>query len=285
MSAPSRRAWDVVIRPSRSWFDLGLADVWRYRDLIRLFVRRDIVAQYKQTILGPAWMVLQPVLTAIVFAFIFGRVAGLSTNGLPRLLFYLSGQVVWSYFASVLTVTSDTFIANAHIFGKVYFPRLVMPVSVLLSQLIQFALRLAVLACVMVWYAWRGASFGPTSALVWLPVALLVMMALALGLGILFSSMTSKYRDLRFLLAFGVQLLMFTTTAVLPLASMSSGRHRLLVLANPMTPVIECFRAALLGTTDFQPVHLLHSGLVAIAAVVVGLLCFTRIERDFMDTV
>lgn len=285
MSAPSPVNWDVVIRPARGWLDLGLRDLWRYRDLVRLFVRRDIVAQYKQTILGPAWMVLQPVLTAVVFAFIFGRVAGLSTDGLPSLLFYLSGQVVWTYFASVLTVTSDTFIANAHIFGKVYFPRLVMPVSVLISQLFQFCLRLAVLAGFMVWYACRGATFGPGAAVLWLPVALLVMMSLGLGLGILFSAMTSKYRDLRFLLSFGVQLLMFTTTAVLPLGSMSAGSHRMLVLANPMTPVIECFRAALLGTGDFQPVHLLHSALIAAVSLAVGLLFFTRIERDFMDTV
>jgi lipopolysaccharide transport system permease protein len=285
MSGPAPSSWDVVIRPARGWLDLGLRDLWRYRDLIRLFVRRDVVAQYKQTILGPAWMVLQPVLTAVVFALIFGGMAGLSTNGLPRLLFYLSGQVVWGYFASVLTVTSDTFIANAHIFGKVYFPRLVMPVSVLLSQLIQFGLRLAVLAGFMVWYACRGAVFAPTATLIWLPLALLVMMGLALGLGILFSAMTSKYRDLRFLLAFGVQLLMFTTTAVLPLAAMPSDRHRLFVLANPMTPVIECFRQALLGAGDFHPAHLLHSGAVAVVAILLGLLFFTRVEREFMDTV
>jgi lipopolysaccharide transport system permease protein len=277
--------WEVEIRTNASWLDLSLRDLWTYRDLVRLFVRRDIVAQYKQTILGPLWLVLQPLLTTVVFTIFFGKVAGLSTAGLPKLLFYLSGQIVWGYFAAVLTVTSDTFVSNAGIFGKVYFPRLVVPVSVLFSQLFQFGLRTLIFLCFFVYFFLRGASVHFTSVLLVFPVALLVMMALSLGLGILFSAMTAKYRDLRFLLAFGVQLLMFTTTAVYPLSAITSPQYRLLVLANPMTSVIECFRQAFTGAGDFHAVHLLYSGIFALVTLFVGVLSFTRIERNFMDSV
>lgn len=284
-TAPSPVAWDVVIRPAKRWLDLGLGEVWRYRDLVKLFVRRDFVSQYKQSILGPTWMIIQPLLTSLVYALFFAGVAGLSTGTLPKLLFYLSGQVVWGYFAAVLTVTSDTFIANANIFGKVYFPRLVMPVSILLSQLLQFFLRTGIFLCFLAWYAFRGADIAPSATLAWVPVALLIQMALAIGLGLLFSALTSKYRDLRFLLAFGVQLLMFTTTAVLPASAIRSEGHRELVLANPMSPIIECFRKGWLGAGDFHPGDLVYSGTCAAVALVVGLLAFTRVERTFMDTV
>ena len=277
--------WEVEIRPGSSWLDLSLREVWTYRDLVRLFVRRDIVAQYKQTVLGPIWLVLQPLLTTVVFTLFFGNIAGLSTDGLPKLLFYLSGQIVWGYFAAVLTVTSDTFVSHAHIFGKVYFPRLVVPVSVLFSQLFQFALRTLIFLGFFVFFLLRGASVHFTPILLAFPLALLVMMALSLGLGILFSAMTAKYRDLRFLLAFGVQLLMFTTTAVYPLSAMTSAKYRLLVLANPMTSVIECFRRAFMGGGDFRPVHLLYSAIFAVVVLAVGVLSFTRIERNFMDSV
>jgi len=276
--------WDVEIRSNASWLNLSLRELWAYRDLVRLFVRRDIVAQYKQTILGPIWLVLQPLLTTIVFTIFFGKVAGLSTGGLPKLLFYLSGQIVWGYFSMVLTVTSSTFVTNAHIFGKVYFPRLAVPVSILFSQLFQFALRLLIFLAFFAWFFFRGAAIHWTSGLLLFPVAVGVMMGLSLGLGILFSAMTAKYRDLRFLLAFGVQLLMFTTTAVYPLSSMSP-RYRLLVLANPMTSIIECFRHAFMGSADFQPVHLLYSAVFALVILFIGLLSFARIERNFMDSV
>lgn len=277
--------WKVEIRPEAGWLDWSLRDLWTYRDLVRLFVRRDIVAQYKQTILGPIWLVLQPLLVTAVFTIFFGNVAGLSTAGLPKLLFYLSGQVVWGYFAAVLTATSDTFVSNAYLFGKVYFPRLVVPVSVLLSQLFQLGLRVLIFLGFCAHFYFRGAAIHLSSALLALPLALLVMMALGLGLGILFSSMTAKYRDLRYLLAFGVQLLMFTTTTVYPLSAMTSARYRLLVLANPMTAVIECFRQAFMGAGDFHPGYLLYSAIFAVAALGVGILSFSRIERNFMDSV
>ena len=277
--------WEVEIRPGAAWLDLSLRDLWTYRDLVRLFVRRDLVAQYKQTILGPIWLVLQPLLTTVVFTIFFGKVAGLSTAGLPKLLFYLSGQIVWGYFAAVLTVTSDTFVSNANLFGKVYFPRLAVPVSVLFSQLAQFGLRICIFLGFLGFYCLRGAPIHPTSVLLMFPLALLVMMALSLGLGILFSAMTAKYRDLRFLLAFGVQLLMFTTTAVLPLSAMTSAQYRWLVLANPMTSVMECFRQAFTGVGDFHAGHLLYSAIFALVTLVVGMVSFTRIERNFMDSV
>jgi lipopolysaccharide transport system permease protein len=277
--------WEVEIRPGSSWLDLSFRDIWTYRDLVRLFVRRDVVAQYKQTVLGPIWLVLQPLLTTVVFTIFFGNIAGLSTDGLPKLLFYLSGQIVWGYFAAVLTVTSDTFVSNAHIFGKVYFPRLAVPVSVLFSQLFQFGLRILIFLGFFAFFFLRGAPVHFTSALLMFPLALLVMMALSLGLGILFSAMTAKYRDLRFLLAFGVQLLMFTTTAVYPLSAMTSGKYRLLVLANPMTSVIECFRHAFMGGGDFHAAHLAYSAVFALVVLAIGVLSFTRIERNFMDSV
>ncbi len=276
--------WDVVLRPQAAWFDLHLRDLWRYRDLILLFIRRDFVAQYKQTILGPLWFVLQPLLATLVFTLVFGTMAGLSTDGLPKLLFYMSGQIVWGYFAGVLNSTSSTFVSNAHIFGKVYFPRLSVPVSIVISELIQFGLRLAFFACFWVWYFLSGASIHPTSVLWLLPIMMLIMAGLALGLGIIFSALTTKYRDLRFLLTFGVQLLMYTTPAIFPLSSLH-GNYRLLMLANPLTSVIESFRYAFMGTGTFAPVHLLYSAGFALVVLVLGVVLFTRVERNFMDTV
>lgn len=283
--ATNQENWDTIIRPHAGWFDLHLKDLWRYRDLVMLFVRRDFVAQYKQTILGPLWFVLQPLLTTIVFTIVFGRMAGLSTDGLPKTLFYLSGQVVWGYFAGSLTTTSSIFVANAHIFGKVYFPRLTVPVSIVISQLFQFGLKLAFFLCFFAFFVMRGANVHVTSSLLLVPLLVIIMAMLSLGLGIIFSSMTTKYRDLRFLLAFGVQLLMYATPAILPLSRFAGSKYRLVFLANPMTPIIECFRHAFMGTGTYSAGHLLYSGGFAVTVLFVGILIFTRIERTFMDTV
>jgi lipopolysaccharide transport system permease protein len=276
--------WDLVMRPHSGWFDLHLMDLWRYRDLVGLFIWRDFVSQYKQTILGPLWFILQPLLTTIVFTVVFGNIAGLSTDGLPKILFYLSGQVVWGYFSGSLTATSTTFVSNAHIFGKVYFPRLTVPVSIVISQLIQFALRLVLFIAFLVYFALHGADVRLTSTLWLVPVLVLIMAALALGLGIVFSSMTTKYRDLRFLLTFGIQLLMYATPAIYPLSQVQ-GRYRTLMLLNPMTPILEAFRHAFLGVGSFTAAQLTYSAAFACAALAVGVLLFTRIERTFMDTV
>lgn len=277
-------AWDLVIQPQSAWFDLHLGDLWRYRDLIGLFVWRDFVSQYKQSILGPVWFLLQPLLSTIVFTVIFGNIAGLSTDGLPKILFYFSGQVVWDYFSGALTATSTTFVSNAHLFGKVYFPRLAVPVSIVISQLLQFGLRLTFFLAFLFYFWWRGAAVHLTAAVLLLPVLLAIMAALALGLGIVFSSLTTKYRDLRFLLTFGVQLLMYATPVIYPLSSMP-GRYRLLILANPMTPIVEAFRYACMGTGSFTAWQLAYSAGFAAVVLLLGILLFTRVERNFMDTV
>ena len=277
--------WDLVVRPRARWFDLHLAELWHYRDLIRLFVRRDFVSQYTQTILGPLWFVIQPLLTTVVFTVVFGHIAGLSTDSLPRPLFYFSGQVVWGYFAGVLTATATTFVGNVHLFGKVYFPRLAVPVSIVISQLFQFALRFLFLAALLVFFRLKGADAGITGWLLLLPVLILIMAALALGLGILFSALTTKYRDLRFLLTFGVQLLMYATPVIFPMSSLAGSRYRLLILANPMTPIVEAFRRSCLGTGVFSGWSLAYSALFAVVVLALGIVLFTRVERTFMDTV
>jgi len=278
--------WDLIIRPHNGWFDLHLDDLWRYRDLVMLFVRRDFVSQFKQTILGPIWFVIQPLLTTIMFTVVFGNIAGLSTDGLPKVLFYLSGSVLWQYFAMCLTKTSDTFTANARLFGKVYFPRLAIPVSVTISQLLKLGLQLGFFACFWVYYSViLGTPVHMTWAACLLPVLVLIMAGMGLGLGIIFSSMTTKYRDLKFLLQFGVQLAMYTTTVIYPLKSISSGYSRYFILANPMTPIIETFRYGFLGTGTFNWWHLGYSTAFAATVLMVGVLIFTRVERTFMDTV
>lgn len=277
--------WDLVIRPRAGWLDLQLGDLWRYRDLVGLFVRRDFVALYKQTILGPAWFVVQPLLTTFVFVVVFGNIARLSTDGLPRTLFYLSGNIVWMYFAGVLTEAANTFIGHAHLFGKVYFPRLTVPLAIALSNLMKFGLQLVLFFGVWLLFAARGAAIRLTPDAALFPLLLLIMAALALGLGILFSSLTTKYRDLRFLLDFGVRLLMYATPVIFPLSSITGGRWRWVLLLNPMTPVIEAFRRGFLGEGVLHWGWLGYSAVCAFAALACGAIIFHRVERTFMDTV
>lgn len=278
--------WDLIIRPHYGWFDLHLDDLWHYRDLVMLFVRRDFVSQFKQTILGPIWFVIQPLFTTIMFTVVFGNIAGLSTDGLPKVMFYLSGSVLWQYFSMCLTKTSDTFTANANLFGKVYFPRLAIPVSVTISQLLKLGLQFGFFICFWLYYVLiLDADLHLTWVAFLLPVLILIMAGMGLGLGIIFSSMTTKYRDLKFLLQFGVQLAMYTTTVIYPLSSMTSGYSRYFILANPMTPIIETFRYGFLGSGTFSWIHLGYSAGFATVVLMVGVLIFTRIERTFMDTV
>ena len=275
-----------MIRPHSGWFCLHLDDLWRYRDLVFLFVRRDFVSQFKQTILGPIWFVLQPLLTTIMFTVVFGNIAKLSTDGLPKILFYLSGSTLWQYFAACLTRTSDTFTANARLFGKVYFPRLAVPLSVTISHLMKLGLQLVFFGCFWAYYCVvLAAPIRLTWAALLLPVLVLLMAALGLGLGIIFSSMTTKYRDLKFLLQFGVQLAMYATPVIYPLSSIRGTWARLFILANPMTAIIETFRYGFLGTGTFSWFYLGYSAVFAALTLIVGVLIFTRIERTFMDTV
>lgn len=284
LTSQQARPWDLVIRPHGRWFDLHLADLWRYRDLVLMFVRRDFVAQFKQTILGPAWFVLQPLLTTLVFVVVFGEIAQLSTDGLPRVLFYLSGNVVWMYFAGVLTATANTFVSNAHLFGKVYFPRLAVPISVSISYVLKFLLQFIFFMGFVAYFHWRGAEISFHPIIMLFPLLVVLMALMSLGLGILFSAMTTKYRDLRFLLDFGVRLLMFAAPVIYPL-SMIPDRWRWFLMINPMTPIIEAFRLAFLGQGTVSIGHLMYSAFFTLLVLLAGIALFNRIERSFMDTV
>jgi lipopolysaccharide transport system permease protein len=282
--ADTTNEWDTILRPEAKWLDLRLGEIWRFRELVYLFVRRDFVAQYKQTILGPLWFILQPLLATIVFTVVFGNIAKLSTDGLPKMLFYLSGNILWGYFSGCLTATSSTFVSNASLFGKVYFPRLVVPISIVASQLLKLGLQFGFFLAFFLYYALKGADVHITTYALLLPFLVLLLAAISLGLGIIFSSMTTKYRDLRFLLQFGVQLLMYAAPVVYPLSSVE-GNYRYLLLANPVTSIIETFRAGFLGVGTVEAEYLLYSTLFAVIVLAIGALLFTRVERTFMDTV
>jgi lipopolysaccharide transport system permease protein len=282
--SPDEAEWTFVIRPKGPWFDLRLRELWQGRELIWLFFWRDFVAQYKQTVLGPLWYLIQPLMTTIVFTVVFGRIAALPTSGLPQFLFYMSGTVVWGYFAGCLTRTSSTFLANAGIFGKVYFPRLTAPISTLLSSLMVFGIQFVLFLCFLAYFLIRGSAAHVTVWALLLPVELLIMAGLGLGLGIIVSALTTKYRDLQNLVGFGVSLLMYASPVLFPLSSVS-GNWRLLVIANPMTSVIESFRRGFLGAGTISASLLLYSAGFALVALLAGALLFHRVERTFMDTV
>lgn len=276
--------WTMIIRPQRGWFDLRLGELWQARDLVLLFVWRDFVSVYKQTILGPLWYLIQPLLTTITFTVIFGNIARLPTDGLPQFLFYMSGTVIWSYFAECLNKTSVTFVNNTHLFGKVYFPRLAVPVSILISNLITFAIQLAFFLVFILYFALSGASVRPNLAILFTPVLVAMMAGLGLGGGIIVSSLTTRYRDLRFLVTFGVQLLMYATPVIYPVSSIPE-KYRWLILANPMTPIVEGFRYAFLGAGSLDAGAVLYSFGLTLAILLVGILIFNQVERTFMDTV
>lgn len=278
------KQWDLVIQPQRKLLDLRLGELWKYRDLVMLFVRRDFVSVYKQTILGPLWYLIQPLLTTIMFTFIFGQVANLPTDGLPQFLFYMSGTVIWSYFADCLTKTSNTFVQNSNLFGKVYFPRMAVPVSILISNLITFSIQFTFFLLFVGYFALRGTDLQPNWWIAITPLLILIMAGLGLGLGILISAMTTKYRDLRFLVTFGVSLLMYATPVIYP-ASVIPERFQMLIKANPMTSIVETFRFAFLGAGSVHPLDLLYSFGFMLVVVVLGSVIFNNVEQTFMDTV
>ena len=282
-TSTSSDSWDLVIRPHRKWFDLKLGELWRYRDLVMLFVRRDFVAQYKQTLLGPLWYIIQPLLTTITFTIVFGRIAKLPTNGLPQFLFYMSGTVIWTYFANCLTKTSETFVHNAPLFGKVYFPRLAVPVSILFSNLIALAIQFAFFLAFMVYFALSGAHLHPNWWILGTPLFLLMMAGMALGSGTIVLALTFKYRDLRFLVQFGVQLLMYAAPVVYSTSSLPPQLQPI-VRANPMSPVIEAFRYAYLGGVSPTFGQLAYSLIFVVVLVFVGAVIFNRVEATFVDT-
>jgi ABC-type polysaccharide/polyol phosphate export systems, permease component len=276
--------WDSVIEPHDRLFHLNLRDVYRYRDLLGLFVRRDFVSFYKQTILGPLWFFIQPFFTMIIYTFIFGKLAGFSTEGLPKPLFYLAGITVWNYFADTLNKTSSVFRDNSGIFGKVYFPRLIMPLSIVVSNLVKFGVQLLLLVMVMLFYVFKGASFSPSPYLAFFPVVIMLMAAQGLGLGMIISAMTTKYRDLAFLVTFGVQLLMYATPVIYPLSSVPA-QYQWMILMNPMTQIIELSRLGLLGEGYFSMQNFGYCILFTFGILFIGVVIFNRIEKHFVDTI
>jgi lipopolysaccharide transport system permease protein len=283
-AAAGSETWDLVIRPKTGWFDLHLADLWRYRDLTLLFVWRDFAAQYKQTILGPLWHLIQPLFTTLLFTLIFGRVAKLPTDDLPPMLFYMAGITCWSYFSDCLNRSAGTFLANAGIFGKVYFPRLCVPISVVISNIIKFGIQFGLFLGFMAWYYAKGEPIHPNALILLTPLLVVIMAALGLGLGIIVSSLTVRYRDLQVLVSFGVQLLMYATPVIYPI-SMVPGKYRWLVLANPLSALVETFRYAFLGAGTFDALHLAISAVVTLVILFIGIVLFNHVERTFMDTV
>lgn len=281
----STENWSLIIKPHTRWWDLHLEDVWRYRDLLWLFVRRDFVAGYKQTILGPLWFFIQPLLTTIMFTIIFTGVAQIPTDGLPPILFYLAGTTPWNYFAACLTATSNTFLANAGLFGKVYFPRLVVPLSIVLSNLIQFLVQFLLFLAFFAWYGATSAAIHPNLPLILVltPVLLVLMGFLGLGAGIAISSMTTKYRDLARLVTFGVQLMMYATPIIYPMSAIPE-KYRWLIQLNPMSAIIESFRAIYLGgSIPWSGLGI--STLITLSILAIGVVLFNKVEKTFMDTV
>jgi lipopolysaccharide transport system permease protein len=280
--------WTEVISPKNNFLDFRLKELWRYRDLIFLFVKRDLIAQYKQTLLGPVWNVIQPILTTIMFLILFNKIANIKTDPLPPILFYMSSITIWNYFSACFTATSTTFVSNAGIFGKVYFPRLALPVSVVISNMARFAIQFCLVICVMIYYAFNARfaiQFGWHMLLI--PFIALIMAAMGLGLGIIISSFTTKYRDFTILVSFGVQLLMYVTPVAYPLIYLAEKRPALynIIKWNPLSPLIEGFRYALFGTGIFSWADFLYSIVVALICLVTGILLFNKVERSFMDTV
>jgi len=277
--------WDLVIKPKQSMFSIDLKALWRYRDLLLLFVKRDFVSVYKQTILGPIWFFVQPILTTLTFLIIFGNIAKISTDGIPKVLFYLSGIVLWNYFAECLMKTSETFTANANIFGKVYFPRLIVPLSVVTSNLIRLGIQLLLFVGFWLYFYLTGAAVEVNAGILLLPVLLLLMAGHGFAFGIIISSLTTKYRDLKFLVQFGVQLLMYASPVVYPLSSVPE-KYKWIILMNPMTSIIETFRYSVLKSgSSFEPVYLVYNAAALVVVLSIGLFIFNKVEKSFMDTV
>jgi len=279
--------WDLIIKGHTSLFDIKFNDLWRYRDLLLLFVKRDFISFYKQTILGPLWFFIQPIFTTLVFTFVFGNLAGISTDGLPQQLFYLAGITSWNYFSDCLTKTSTVFKDNANIFGKVYFPRLIMPLSIIVSNLVRFGVQLLLLLFMMGYFYFfsESTNFTITYAIVFFPFLILLMALLGLGIGLIITAITTKYKDLTFLVSFGVQLLMYATTVIYPLSYAREKGYGHIVELNPMTGIIEAFRFAFLGKGEFTVWSIGYSALVTVIVLFFGILIFNKTEKNFVDTI
>ena len=290
MDNTSQQQWTTIIKPRTGWFDIDLKELWQYRDLVVMFVKRSFATLYKQTILGPAWILINPLLTTVIFTVVFGGIAGLAESGVPSFLFYMAGNAIWSFFASCITGTANTFVTNAGLFGKVYFPRLTMPISQVLISLVNLVIQMVMFFVFWVWFYFFGQAYGAVQMNLWvlaLPAVLLLVMVMGLGVGIIVSSLTTKYRDLAIVVSFGVQLWMYATPVVYSMSEIAAGSPRLLVLMrlNPMTEPVQVFRYALLGCGEISPAWLLYSAVVALVTLVAGVVLFSRVEKTFMDTV
>jgi lipopolysaccharide transport system permease protein len=280
----SEQQWDLVIKPKTGWFDINFKEVWRYRELVIMFVKRNFVTAHKQTILGPLWFIIQPLFTTLVFTIIFGKVAKIPTDSIPPFLFYLSGNVAWAYFASCMITTSNTFVGNARIFGKVYFPRLTVPISSVISGLVQFGIQFLLFLTFFFYFILNGSPIFPTWWIFAFPILIFQMALLGFGVGILVSSMTTKYKDMQFAMGFVTQLWMYATPVVYPLTLVPEWLRPWYVL-NPMVSVVESFRYAFLGSGAIQWGYVGVSWLVTLLLLFFGIIVFSRVEKTFMDTV
>lgn len=275
--------WTNVISSDHSLFKLNLKEVWDYRDLVYMFVKRDFISSFKQTILGPLWFFINPIFTTVVYLIVFGNIANLSTDGAPKILFYLAGVTLWNYFSSSLGGTSNVFVGNAGIFGKVYFPRLVMPITIVISNLMRFGVQF-LLFLVVFFYYWYKGEVTPNWWVLFTPIFILMMSLFALGVGMIFSSLTTKYRDLSMLLTFGISLYMYATPVIYP-TSMLSAKIQPYAKYNPLTGIFEGFKYAWMGVGEFHPIMLVYSSVIILILLAIGTVIFNKVEKGFMDTV
>lgn len=276
--------WTEEIKSDNSLFSINYKEVWAYRDLLVMFVKKEYITFYKQTILGPIWFFVQPILTTIIYVLLFGQIAKLSTDGSPQIAFYLSGITLWNYFSECLTKTSSVFKDNAAVMGKVYFPRLIMPLSIVVSGLMKFFIQFGLFICVIIYFTFVQGSIHPNVWILATPFLLFLMASFSLGAGMIFSAMTTKYKDLVFLLTFGIQLLMYATPVVYSLGSIPE-KYKWILIANPLTGIFECFRYGFLGTGSFEPSSLIMSTIITMIILFTGVVIFNKVEKSFMDTV
>lgn len=276
--------WTEIIKPTNNFLDFKIREIWDYRDLIVIFVKRDIISVYKQTVLGPLWFFLSPLFTVLIYTFVFSGIANISTDGIPAPLFYLAGTTLWSYFQNCFTGVSSTFVSNANIFGKVYFPRLISPISLTISNLFKFGIQFTLFLILWVYYLYVGDSIKPNIYLVLVPALVIISGGIALGVGIIISALTTKYRDLTYFLSFGISLLMYATPVIYPVSSIPE-KYKPIFIANPIAPIIEAFRFAFTGSGNLDFKGLIYSFIFMIVFLIIGIFIFNKVERDFMDTV
>lgn len=283
MSESHKQEWTETIESNHSLLDLNLKEVWHYKDLVYMFVKRDFVSSFKQTILGPIWFFINPIFTTVVYLVVFGGIANISTDGAPKILFYLAGVTLWNYFSSCLNGTSSVFTSNAAIFGKVYFPRLVMPISIVFSNLMRFGVQMVLFLIAFLYYLTKG-EVKPNWWILATPFLIILMAMFALGVGMIFSSMTTKYRDLQMLLGFGVSLYMYATPVIYPVSALPKAIQPYAAW-NPLTGIFECFKYGWLGVGEFNPTMLAISSLIILLLLAIGTITFNKVEKSFMDTV